>query len=548
MKKSSILIAILLIVITISTGCNNTEAKSEQVSSNASKENEPKTFDEVYLADGLENAVYYLNDNFNSFSDESKESYMKDLAQEISDRSLLYSEFINLKPKEGPAPIVIEHVDWLYDGIYDSKTNTIYAGSISESAKLAAQKIKKDDFFVLCKKYYAMDGSIEDMGFDIIVKKEIYDILMDRYSEYSTDQENYFEYVKTYTDVLNNSDDKFESQETYPVVLVEESDRIETLRNEWKTEVVLPVLLIEESQSDLTPSENTEENAKVDTTTNPDKKVPEKRVLKNYSGLGLDNLQVVAVDAELGGETDNVAIFGTIYDVQVGKIRLFTEGNYESIKEYDELSDTVIQISNSATNDQANNYAIYVKFYDEDLNIYTMYFEPEDAKGSFEENSEVVLKEGTQSNALYDTDESTIITDIKGSDDDFKAFFLIDDVEQYVKDKSYLHNLYLDVDSEWAEYDGIITTTVIPMWVSSNMYDIKVKKLNMGEEQSTYEPYLKNIKAGSFIKWIGYFEGDMQSYEIHFALEDGTKKIITIANDESDNSISTKGLALNISN
>lgn len=532
MKKSSILIAILLIVITISTGCNNTEAKTEQVSSNASKESEPKTFDEVYLADGLENAVYYLNDNFNSFSDESKASYMKNLAQEIYDRSLLYSEFINLEPKEGPAPIVIEHVDWLYEGIYDSKTNTIYAGSISESAKLAALKIKKDDFFVLCKKYYAMDGSIEDMGFDIIVKKEIYDILMDRYSEYITDQENYFKYVKTYTDVLNNSDDKFESQETYPVVLVEESEKIEMLRNEWKTEIVLPVVVEEK-----TPN-----------TKNPDKKVSDKRVLKNYSGPGLENLQAVDVDAELGGETDNVAIFGTIYDVQVGKIRLFTEGNYESIKDYDELSDTVIQISNSATNDQANQYAVYVKFYDEDLNIYTMYFEPEDAKGSFEENSEVVLKEGTPSNALYDTDESTIITDIKGSDDDFKVFFLIDDVEQYVKDKSYLQNLYLDVDSEWADYDGIITTTVIPMWVSSNMYDIKVKKLNMGEEQSTYEPYLKNIKAGSFIKWSGYFEGDMQSYEIHFALEDGTKKIITIANDESDNSISTKGLALSISN
>ena len=533
MKKISTLLAIFLLAITMLTGCNSRDEKSDKTSTDTSQANNLKTFSEVYEADGLEKAIYYLNENFDSFMGDAKKIYMDSLAKQIYDRSVLYIPLTSLEPVEGPAPLIIENVDWLYQGIYNPETNILYKSKLDEAVKIAAQSIEDDDFFVLCKKYYAMDGNIEDMGFDIIVKKEIYDILMDKYADYTDEQNQYFEHVKSYTDYLSTLDTKFESKETYPVVLVKDADMIEMLRNEWKTEVLIPVKIEEKPIETEKPVAQEQE-------------IPKNKVLKNYMGAGVENLSTTSFDAGLDGNTDSVCVFGKIYDVQIGTIRLYTESNFALIKEYDELSNTTIEIKNSASIDEMTNDALCVKFYDKDLNLYTLYFGPESIVRAFEESDEITLKEGSPAKVSFDSGESAIVTDIKGCNDLFSALFLVDNFEEYTTDKSLIKNLYLDADSMWVEYDEIGENTVIPMWVSSNMYNVKVIKSNAGSEESQYKPDLKNIKAGSWIKWSGYFEGDMQSYEIQFELEDGTQKKIIIANDESDNSISTKGVAIRL--
>src|SRR6056297_3591511 len=50
--------------------------------------------------------------------------------------------------------------------------------------------------------------------------------------------------VSSYTDHYTSMDKEFESEYTYPVVLVETTDKIEELRNSWKTEVLIPVELV----------------------------------------------------------------------------------------------------------------------------------------------------------------------------------------------------------------------------------------------------------------------------------------------------------------
>lgn len=87
MKKISILLAILLIATILITGCNSGNENAEQTYTENTKEGELKTFNDVYSTEGLEKSVYYLNDNFDSFSEESKSVYMHSLAQKISERA-----------------------------------------------------------------------------------------------------------------------------------------------------------------------------------------------------------------------------------------------------------------------------------------------------------------------------------------------------------------------------------------------------------------------------------------------------------------------------
>jgi len=163
-------------------------------------------------------------------------SYKLSLAQQISNRANQYEPLISMEPVEGPAPRTIENVDWLYQDRYSAESNTLFINGLSDDVKNAAISIQEDEFFTLCKKYYVIEGVIEDMGFGIMVDKEIYNILMDRYSDYSDDLNSYFGLVKSYTNILESSDTKLESTEKYPIVLIHETSQIELLRNEWKVE------------------------------------------------------------------------------------------------------------------------------------------------------------------------------------------------------------------------------------------------------------------------------------------------------------------------
>lgn len=260
MKRFFLLSVTLLILLILATGCNknNIEDSKEVVT----EKDNLKSFDEVFKSDGLTESIYYLDNNYDSFSNDARDEFMLALAESISEKSSKYYSLTTLRPVEGPAPLTIENVDWLYKGRYSSELNTLYISGLEDDAKEAAANIKDDDFFTLCKKYYAMDGNIEDIGFDIIVEKEIYDILMERYLNYSDEPNYYFELIKSYTDYFENTQEKFQSNETYPIVLVKDSSNIELLRNEWKTEVLLPVKIEEgpEEIHDEVPEKETLEN------------------------------------------------------------------------------------------------------------------------------------------------------------------------------------------------------------------------------------------------------------------------------------------------
>jgi hypothetical protein len=115
-----------------------------------------------------------------------------------------------------------------------------------------------------------MDGSIEDMGFRMVIKKEVYAMLADLYpgESFSEERKETALNVSTYTDHFTSMDKEFESEYTYPIVLVDTYDKIEELRNAWKTEVLIPVEIVnipvEKGDDNNSDAENTSDDPEED--------------------------------------------------------------------------------------------------------------------------------------------------------------------------------------------------------------------------------------------------------------------------------------------
>jgi len=144
----------------------------------------------------------------------------------------------------------------------------------------------------------------------------------------------------------------------------------------------------------------------------------------------------------------------------------------------------------------------------------------------------------------FDGGEATFLADIQGSSSDFSAIFLVENFEDYATDETLIKHMALD-SRLMDYYDLEDDVAYVPLWVSSNMYDIKVIYSNYGEVMETLSP-IKNIKAGTWLNCIGILEGDGEAYVIQFKLKDGTQKEIFITTSESDDDVLINGYLIKI--
>ena len=209
-------------------------------------EEEMSLFEDVYLESGLIESIEYVHENKDSFKEEGLSDYLNSLEQTITEKADYYGELLYFEIFPSQIPNTIEYVGDIYKDIYYPEENQFNVNLIAQGSIDEALALNDDEFFTFTKAYYAMDGSIDDLGFRMIIKKEVYDMLADLYpgESFSEQRKETALNVSTYTDYFTSMDNEFESEYTYPVVLVENTDKIEELRNAWKTEVLIPVEIV----------------------------------------------------------------------------------------------------------------------------------------------------------------------------------------------------------------------------------------------------------------------------------------------------------------
>lgn len=566
MKKILAILISLAMMVSMLAGC--TQENVEQPPADNSTDNpsddsdEDKSdlisFEDIMTEKGLSEAIYYLDVNFDNFKETAKEEYMDKLLKEMYDRTKLYTSLWEIPRSEEPIPGIIEYISSIYEDIYDGESNIFNVRLLDGEIGEAARAVMEDDTFTLCKSYYCMEGNIEDMGFDAIVKKDINDIMRNRY-ETEEKQNLYLENMVTYSSHISGMDSTFESDSNDSPVLVESADKLELLRNEWKVTAYLPVIMVDEEIAEdevETPDEGNDDQNIDSSSDMDDENVPVNMAMLNYSGKSIELLDVKKVDiARTGGESgsetfgsDSIAFYGKVYDVEVGYARLGTEDDGTTVEKFDVLEDTQIIIENTVSKDENYSYAAYVKYYDEDLNHHIDFFGNPSFLESYNQVNEIVLSNTEPSKVVFDSTEHAIVDSMNGSDDDFSALILVDEFDEYMgKDENPLY-LYMDeetYDLNYMEEDSL--TTCFPVWVSSDMYDIVIRKGNYGEFFPEIYTPAANIKAGSWIRFYGRIEGDGTAYSIEFTLENGMKKKIMIMSDESDNYNAMPGFRIVIS-
>ncbi|MGE4283204.1 MAG: hypothetical protein AB7G87_05725 [Clostridia bacterium] len=97
---------------------------------------------------------------------------------------------------------------------------------------------------------------------------------------------------------------------------------------------------------------------------------PVNMAIKNYKGEGLERLSKVKAQYKDDNSPyfsknvlETLAIFGEVTNVKIGYIRMYTEGNYYLLQEFDSLKDTELTIPRSKSDDAL----ITVSFYDKGL-------------------------------------------------------------------------------------------------------------------------------------------------------------------------------------
>jgi hypothetical protein len=207
---------------------------------------EMRLFEDVYLESGLVASIEYVHENNDSFSEESLSNYLDSLEKTITEKADYYGELLYFEVYPSQIPNTIEYIGDIYKDIYYPEENQFNINLLAQGNIDEALALNDDDFFTFTKAYYAMDGTIEDIGFRMIIKKEVYDMLADLYpgESFSEERKETALNVSTYTDHFTSMDKEFESEYTYPIVLVDTYDKIEALRNAWKTEVLIPVEIV----------------------------------------------------------------------------------------------------------------------------------------------------------------------------------------------------------------------------------------------------------------------------------------------------------------
>lgn len=576
MKK--ILAIIMVLVIVFSLGAcgqvnpkNDTDNSGDTSTDGNVEKVKNKTYFEVVYKEGLLAAFKYFDENYEEFTEDEKIVFVSELKKETLKRAKSYTYVDIYGNEKGEAPRTIENVDEFYPNVFDAKLYTFNINTLEGKGSEAFKILSEDDVFALCKTYWNTEGYVEDLGFSAVVKREVIDIIENRFD---ADNQEILDNINYYTDHVSGLDSKFESNAKYPKVLVENVEKISLFEGLDKVLIYLPVKIIDEpiitdsiddsgniddssdnndnsnndqNKSDSDSSENKNDEAKED--------LPKDTVIKNYDGVGLDKLETVNYDykyseefkEEIVKENRNLAIFGKIYDVEIGRIRLYTEGVKEVLARYDEIENSVINLLDCPIEqDDMSSYMLFISFYDEDLNQYTFGYSSdlEEKQLPFCELKKQELKSGAPEKVAFNSGEKAIINSVDGSDDKFTALYLVDAFEDFVNDDVTL--MYYPCDSR-AKYnmEEEYPTTLIPLFVSSNMYDVQVEYSNYGEVIENTSEY-KNIKAGTWVIFDAILQGDGESYKITFKLKDGTEKEIYIGTDESDEAVLINGNVVNI--
>lgn len=586
MKKTMVVIITLIMIFSLG-GCGDSQSKDDNLNEsdqNANtSDNDYKTYFEVVYNEGLLEAYEYFDENFENLSAEDKNDYLEELKKETLKRADLYKVFSDYQGVESQAPRTIENVDAFYPNVFDSSEYLFNINSLDEEIKIAANELKNDDIFALCKAYWNTEGYIEDIGFAAVLRKDVADIITNRFGD---SKDEILNNLNSYTDQVSGMDNSFETEARNPVVLLENVDKFNLFEGLNKIVLYVPLKIVDEpviendssddedskdedessasdnenkddetSENDSSDDETSENDSSDDETSTSVEEIPENIAIKNYDGYGANSLTAVNYDYKYSENFNdgrakinkNLAVFGTIYDVEIGKIKLYTEGNMEILETYDEISDSMINLIDCPIDENnISEYMMYISFYDEDLNHYTFGFssKKEEKELMYCGLNEQELKSDGPNNVGFNSGEDVIIGVIDGSDDDFTAIYLTDNYEEFVDDDVTL--LYYPMDSRVKDnFEEVNYTVIIPLFVSSDMYDVNIEYSNYGEVLDNSSEN-KNIKAGTWVLFKGILQGDGEAYKIRFKLEDGTEKEIYMTTDESDEAVLINGYLINI--
>ncbi len=214
-----------------------------------------KTYDEIYLNEGLLGSINYFFANYYLFTIEEREIFANQICLEVVERSNEYVIVNSISAESIPAPPVLEFVNSLYAGIYDGEANILKVSSLDEATKEIIAKIAKDDVFNVVKKYYVVEDVIEDAGFTVATHPEVFmklktafDVVFieeyGRYKDQSGEPIESLNMIGTPNDLISASDTSWTSfAPVYPEVYVETVDRLQLLRGAWKAHAYLPVII-----------------------------------------------------------------------------------------------------------------------------------------------------------------------------------------------------------------------------------------------------------------------------------------------------------------
>jgi len=386
MKKSLSILIIIMLVSLLITGCSDNsdqpiqneeealgddaneemeEEPEEETGNNLddneepaedSNEEEMSLFEDVYLESGLVASIEYLHENKDSFKEEDLSDYLDGLEQTINEKVDNYGQllYFEIFPSQIPNTII-------YKDIYYPEENQFNVNLIAKDNIDEALALNNDEFFTFTKAYYAMDGSIEDMGFRMVIKKEIYAMLADLYpgESFSEERKETTLPISSYTDHFTSMDNEFESEYTYPIVLVDTYDKIEELRNAWKTEVLIPVEIVNIPVENQDDSKSDGENTSAD----PEEDLSQGFSIEEYKSIPEEIIEYFEYLNPLYEDVDEDKL--TTYYFEI-------DGSYasiglESVQNLDDLPEAFV-----VDNDGSNLFLVYKTSFPSDFSSDTI--------------------------------------------------------------------------------------------------------------------------------------------------------------------------------
>jgi ABC-type antimicrobial peptide transport system permease subunit len=322
---------------------------------------EMKLFEDVYLESGLIASIEYVHENYDSFSEESLSNYLDSLEKTITEKADYYGELLYFEVYPSQIPNTIEYIGDIYKDIYYPEENQFNVNLIAQDNIDEALALNDDEFFTFTKAYYAMDGSIEDIGFRMVIKKEVYAMLADLYpgESFSEERKETALNVSTYTDHFTSMDKEFESEYTYPIVLVDTCDKIEELRNAWKTEVLIPVEIVNipvENENDSTADDESSSD-------DPEEDLSQGFIIEEYKSIPEEVTEYFEYLNPLYEDVDEDKLTTYYFEIDGA----YNSIGLESVQNLDDLPEAF-----AVDSDGSNMFLVYKTFFPSDFSSDTI--------------------------------------------------------------------------------------------------------------------------------------------------------------------------------